>query len=186
MSNSQDNSIVRRIEELSRAIGIVLLMGHVYYFCYDAFEGWGLSTIFTDRILLGVEQTGLFDNIVRSKSMALIFLTLSLLGNRGRKDKKISRRSAWWLILPGLVIYFGSLVLLPQQPSAAGAVWYILFSFAGFLLVLAGGVRLSRAHPAGRKQGGDAQEEHRIQKGKSRLERLWFGVAHLDPTGKPL
>ncbi len=53
-----------------------------------------------------IGNTGLFVNFHKSKLFALGFLFISLMGARGRKDEKLSYKTAVAYIISGLLIYF--------------------------------------------------------------------------------
>jgi hypothetical protein len=152
---SQNSSNFRDIARLSQSISIVLLLLHFYYYNYDLFYQWHWTAPIGDRILLSISTTGLFANPFRSKILALAFLALSLLGIRGRKDEKIKMSTSLGVIFLGALFYF----LSP----------YSVFVIAGYLFILVGGTRLSRAlqvpwdkkDPFGRGQAGFPQEERR-------------------------
>jgi hypothetical protein len=156
------------VSMLSQAISIFLLLLHFYYFDYDLFYRWGLTARIGDELLTHIWDTGLFANFTRSKLIALLFLGLSLLSSRGRKDEKVRYRRAAGLILGGVILFFGSslLFMLPGG-YPAGSMIYILLTSMGFILLLTGGSRLSRVFrvpwpaddPFGRRRAGFPQEE---------------------------
>lgn len=84
----ENEQALRKILDMTRLISIVILVIHCYYYCYTAFQQWGLSSEFSDRILGNIYRTGIFGNFVKSKLIALGFLAISLLGAKGRKDEK--------------------------------------------------------------------------------------------------
>lgn len=121
------------------------LILHFYYYCYAAFSSWELVSEFSDRILSNIYHTGLLREFHYSKLLALGFLFISLLGARGRKDEKLSYKTAFVYILAGLLIYFLSywILLLKMRMTEVAAV-YMLMTSIGFLLTLSGGTLLSR------------------------------------------
>jgi energy-coupling factor transporter transmembrane protein EcfT len=94
---------------------------------------------------MSIERTGLFNNFHKSKLIGLALLIISLLGARGRKDKKINYKTAFTYILAGLLVYFLSyLVLRSRLPGTTTAIIYITVTLLGFILILTGGTLLSR------------------------------------------
>ncbi|HWK05536.1 MAG TPA: YWFCY domain-containing protein [Puia sp.] len=79
------------------------------------------------------------------KWMALAFLLISLLGVRGRKEETFTYRGGFWLILIGLLPYLSGTMIfsLNAEPMTLMCL-YMGMTFIGYLLVLTGGVRLSR------------------------------------------
>lgn len=170
MSSHQENSSVRSIANFSQAISLLLLLLHCYYYNYDVFSHWRLTTSIGDRILQHIRDTGLFANPARSKAFALLFLTLALISSQGRKNESIKTRPALWMMLAGGIVYFGSslLFMIPENIPATG-ILYMTLTITGFVLFFIGGARLSQVlqlpwsdnDPFGHLQAGFPQEERR-------------------------
>jgi hypothetical protein len=145
MHTGENEQGLRKILDLTRLISIVLLGIHFYYYCYVAFQTWQLTAPITDRILANIQNTGLFDNFHKSKLIALGFLSISLLGAKGRKDKKLNYNTASSYIITGLLIFFLSYpLLLIKLKLETSAIIYISVTIIGFVLILTGGTLLSR------------------------------------------
>lgn len=72
-------------------------------------------------------------------------LVISLLGARGRKDNKLGYKTALAYIIPGLLLYFISFLLLNIKSDVETvALAYMGTTITGFILILAGGTLLSR------------------------------------------
>lgn len=141
----ENEQALRKILDMTRLISIVILVIHFYYYCYTAFQEWGLSSTFSDRILGNIYRTGIFSNFFKSKLIALGFLAISLLGAKGRKDEKLNYKTAFAYLITGLLLYFASyLSLMLRLPAQETAIVYIGITSIGFLLVLSGGTLLSR------------------------------------------
>lgn len=145
VQTGENEQALRKILDMTRLISIVILVIHYYYYCYAAFQEWGLSSTFSDRILGNIYRTGIFSNFVKSKLIALGFLVISLLGAKGRKDEKLNYKTAFAYLITGLLLYFASyLSMMLQLPAQEKAIVYISITAIGFLLVLSGGTLLSR------------------------------------------
>jgi hypothetical protein len=145
MHTGENEQALRKILDMTRLIGIVILVLHFYYYGYAAFGQWGLVSEFSDRILSNIYRTGIFSAFMKSKLIALLFLMISLLGVRGRKDEKLNHRTAFAYIITGLLVYFSScLSLLLNLKITLVAAVYIGMTSTGFLLILSGGTLLSR------------------------------------------
>lgn len=130
---------------MTRLMSIVILCLHFYYYCYEAFGFWNLRVELTDRLLGNIKRTGLFDNFHNSKLIALVLLSISLIGAKGKKDEKLNYKTAFAYMLSGLLVYFISALLLYIDLSIESvALSYMATASAGYLLVLAGGTILSR------------------------------------------
>ncbi|RWW96712.1 hypothetical protein EPI11_14050 [Flavobacterium cerinum] len=82
---------------------------------------------------------------MKSKLVALLFLTISLVGATGKKDDKLSFKTAFAYMITGLVTFFVSYVFLHMPYGIQWkAILYIGVTSVGFLLMLSGGTLLSR------------------------------------------
>jgi hypothetical protein len=88
MQTGENEQGLRKILDMTRMISIAILFIHFYYYCYGAFRSWDLRSDITDRLLQNIFKTGLFTNFNKSKAIALVVLTISLFGARGKKVKK--------------------------------------------------------------------------------------------------
>lgn len=145
MQTGENEQALRKILDMTRLISIVILVIHFYYYCYSAFHIWGLNTPFTDRILGNIYKTGLLSNFNKSKLISLGFLAISLIGAKGKKNEKLSFKTAFAYIITGLLSYFISwFVFFSGLDIIVTAIVYIFITSVGFLLILSGGTLLSR------------------------------------------
>jgi len=145
MQTGENEQALRKILDMTRLISIAILVLHFYYYCYTAFEQWHFTVTLTDRLMGNIRNTGLFNNFHTSKFFALGFLTISLMGAKGRKDEKLNYKTAFTYIIIGLLIYFLSYFsLLLTMVLTTAAMLYIGITAIGFMLVLSGGTLLSR------------------------------------------
>jgi hypothetical protein len=145
MNTGEDTQGLRKIIDLTRFVSLFILTVHFYLTCYMAFVEWGWVTAFTNRIIGNIAKTGLFQGWLRPKLAALLFLSISLLGANGKKDEKINKQGIAAYLLCGLLTYFISiLVLYLHAGNGMVAILYTGISGTGYLLILAGGTRLSR------------------------------------------
>ena len=145
MQTGEDTQGLRKIIDLTRLISLCILAIHFYILCYTAFRELGLTAQITDRIIANIAGLGLFHGLFAAKAAALLCLLISLLGAKGRKDEKADLKSIVFGMAAGLLVYwlaFLSLYLPMADLKVAGL--YIVLSLTGYLLVLNGGVRLSR------------------------------------------
>jgi hypothetical protein len=91
MQGEDDLRGLAKIMEFIRAISILLVLMHCYWFCYEFFkeEQWTLAII--DKILSNFQRTaGLFSHTLYTKLFAVVLLALSCLGSKGVKNEKIT------------------------------------------------------------------------------------------------
>ncbi|MEJ0080843.1 MAG: conjugal transfer protein MobC [Puia sp.] len=136
---------LKKIMDMTRTISILLLCLHFYYYCYPAFRFWKFTFPIGDRLLINIERTGIFSSFNKTKLAAIVLLSLSLIGSRGRKDEKLKFKSAAGYLSIGIVIYFSTWILfylnLPVEP---GAILYMGITAIGYLSFLYGGALFSR------------------------------------------
>jgi hypothetical protein len=145
MHTGENEQGLKKILDLTRMIGIMVLIIHFYFYCYAAFRQSGLTAPICDRLLQNIYNTGLFSSFHKSKLIAVLILGISLLGAKGKKDEKIGYKKALSYIVAGLALYFGSFVIFGFSWTATFlAAGYATVTVSGFILVLTGGTQLSR------------------------------------------
>ncbi len=152
MQTGENEQAMRKILDMTRLISIILLALHCYYYLYAAFDRWQLTWSFGDRILNNIRSTGLYQHFHTSKLIALLFLAISLLGAKGKKEEKLNYRTAFAYLITGLLFYFisGLSLRLAAAPAEIAAI-YITLLATGYLLILSGGTLLSRIIKEGLK-----------------------------------
>jgi hypothetical protein len=141
----ENDQALRKILDMTRAISLILLGLHFYYYGYAAFKSWGIVSEFSDRILGNIARTGLFNYFLNSKLFALGFLSVSLVGAKGRKSEKLNYRDAATYLTLGTTIYLLSYFLLLINVAVNTKLsLYFAVTLSGFLLFLKGGTILSR------------------------------------------
>jgi len=145
MQTGENIQALRKIMDMTRLFSLLLLGIHFYLFCYSAFREWQLTAQLTDRLLVNFSKLPLFQSELWTKLAALVLLTISLIGAKGRKEEKISKESIILYLAFGLLLYTASHFCLnfPAKVNIV-AISYIALTMTGYLLVLAGGTRLSR------------------------------------------
>lgn len=145
MNTGEDTQSLRKIIEFTRLISIFILSIHFYMCCYLAFKQFGWTAEITDRIILNISKTGLFDDRITPKLASLVLLLISLFGIKGRKDEKIRQRDIITYLAIGLLLYFTGVLsfYLALEPVII-AVVYIGLTSTGYMLILTGGGLLSR------------------------------------------
>lgn len=120
MQQEDDLRGLAKVMEFMRAISIVFIVIHVYWFCYRSFVDMGINIGVVDRILLNFQRTaGLFSNLLITKVFAVIFLALSCLGTQGVKNQEMTWGRIYAAFLSGLVLFFMNwwMLDLPIQPD---------------------------------------------------------------------
>ena len=146
MSQEDDLRGLAKVMDFMRALSILFVVIHIYWYCYGQILAWNVNIGVVDRILLGFDRTaGLFGSILYTKLFAVLFLALSCLGTKGVKEEKITWRKIVAALAAGFVLFFFNWWLLDLPlPAAAVAAFYILTLSAGYICLLMGGVWMSR------------------------------------------
>ena len=146
MQQEDDLRGLAKVMEFMRAISIIFIVVHIYWFCYQAIVDMGINIGVVDKILLNFQNTaGLFSNLLVTKVFAIIFLALSCLGTKGVKNQKMTWQKIYATFLGGLVLFFMNwwLLDLPFSPIV-NMVIYTVTMTVGYILFLMSGVWISR------------------------------------------
>ncbi|UUW07283.1 YWFCY domain-containing protein [Flavobacterium plurextorum] len=144
MQGEDDLRGLAKIMAFMRAVSILLVLMHLYWFCYGFFmeRGWTLEVI--NKILGNFDRTaGLFSHTLYTKAFALVLLALSCLGTKGVKNEKITWSKIYVALGVGFVLFFLNTPLL-KLSSVIGTFLYILTISLGYIALLMAGVWMSR------------------------------------------
>ena len=143
MSQEDDLRGLAKVIDFMRAISILFVLIHCYWFCYESFREWNITIGVVDRILMNFQKnTGLFSSLLWTKLFAVLFLGLSCLGTRGVKDEKITWRNIIILLVVGFITFFLDWMLLAIPK--VGAILYMSSLTIGYICLLMGGTWMSR------------------------------------------
>src|ERR1700744_4179444 len=109
MDTGEDSRGLRKIIDLTRLISGTILILHFYITCYIIFAHWGWTAKITTRLVANIARTSLFHSIVRPKLAALLFLFISLMGAKGKKDEEINKKTLLTYIAAGVILYFAGI-----------------------------------------------------------------------------
>ncbi|NCI51394.1 type IV secretory system conjugative DNA transfer family protein [Sediminibacterium roseum] len=146
MSTTGENDTdLRKMLDLTRFASVLILVMHIYFVCYAAFQSWGLTAEFSDRILSHIAATGLFQTFATAKWMCLLLMVIGLLGVQGKKDTGQNWKSVVAYCVAGLLFYFGSVVCFRICSGIqTTTVWYMLLVSSGYLFLLQAGTLATR------------------------------------------
>ena len=143
MSQEDDLRGLAKVIDFMRAISILFVLIHCYWFCYESFREWNITIEVVDRILMNFQKnTGLFSSLLWTKLFVVLFLGLSCLGTRGVKDEKITWRNIIILLVVGFITSFLNWMLLAIPK--VGAILYMSSLAIGYICLLMGGTWMSR------------------------------------------
>ena len=143
---TDDLRALAKIMDFLRAVSIILVVVHLYWYGYEAVRLWGIDIGVVDRVLVNFDRTaGLFHSIVYTKLFALVLLALSCLGTKGVKAEKITWGKIWTVLAAGLALFFGGWWLLSLPlPVETNVAFYAASMAAGYVCLLMAGTWMSR------------------------------------------
>ncbi|MGQ2985051.1 conjugal transfer protein MobC [Flavobacterium sp.] len=144
MQGEDDVRGLAKIMAFMRAVSIILVLMHLYWFCYGFFleNGWTLAII--NKILSNFQRTaGLFSHTIYTKLFALTLLALSCLGSKGVKDEKITWSKINMVLSAGVILFFMNFPLLKLSTLTA-SILYFFTTGAGYISLMVAGVWMSR------------------------------------------
>jgi hypothetical protein len=139
MQGENDLRGLAKIMAFMRAVSILLVLMHLYWFCYGFFleREWTLKVI--NKILGNFQRTaGLFSHTLYTKVFAIVLLALSCLGSKGVKNEKITKPKIYVVLVIYFVFFFLNTPLLKLSPTI-GTFFYILTPALGFIALLMAG-----------------------------------------------
>jgi hypothetical protein len=144
MQGEDDLRGLAKIMAFMRAVSILLVLMHLYWFCFGFFleRGWTLEII--NKILGNFQRTaGLFSHTIYTKLFALVLLALSCLGSKGVKNEKITWSKIYVALAIGIILFFLNFPLL-KLPLLTATILYILTTGSGYIALMVAGVWMSR------------------------------------------
>ena len=144
MQGEDDLRGLAKIMAFMRAVSILLILMHLYWFCYGYFiaRGWTLEVI--NKILDNFQRTaGLFSHTLYTKVFALVLLALSCLGSKGVKNQKITWTKIYIALAIGFVLFFLNTPLL-RLSITISIILYILSTSLGYIALMVSGIWMSR------------------------------------------
>lgn len=144
MQGEDDIRGLAKIMAFMRAVSILILLMHFYWFCYGWFldKGWTINLI--NKILSNFQRTaGLFSYGLYTKIFTVVLLALSCLGTKGVKNEKVTWTKINGILLTGFLLFFcsGWMLSLSSEWTVTA---YMAIVATGYICLMVGGVWLSR------------------------------------------
>jgi len=144
MQGEDDLRGLAKIMAFMRAVSILIVLMHLYWYCYGFFfeRGWTLEII--NKILGNFQRAaGLFSCTLYTKVFAIVLLALSCLGGKGVKNEKITWPKIYGALGIGFALFFLNTPLLKLSP-VPGTFFYILTIGTGYVALMIAGAWISR------------------------------------------
>ena len=149
MQQEDDLRALAKIMDFLRAVSILLVVMHLYWYCYGAILAWEVNIGVVDRILMNFDRTaGLFRSMLYTKLFALVLLALSCLGTKGVKNGRMTWTRIWTVLGAGLVLFFLNWWILELPlPVPANTALYTAAVAAGYVCLLMAGTWMISMFP---------------------------------------
>lgn len=146
MQNEDDLRGLAKVMDFMRAISIMLVLVHIYWYCHAYFVSMSYTVSVVDKILLNFQDnTGLFNHTIITKFFAVLFLALSCLGTKGVKNQKVTWGKITLFLFLGILFFFINWWILDLMLSLSSkAILYTFTMSIGYLFLLLSGVWISR------------------------------------------
>ncbi|MNK22307.1 TraM recognition site of TraD and TraG [compost metagenome] len=144
MQGEDDLRGLAKIMAFMRAVSILLLLMHFYWYCYGLFDRMGWTHDVAGQVLVNFNRTaGLFSHPLYTKLFSLLLLALSCFGTRGVKDEKMTWVRIHGLLFSGLLLFVGG-TYFAEGHSPDIAPYYILASACGYMALMVAGIWTTR------------------------------------------
>lgn len=145
MQNEDDLRGLAKVVDFLRAVSILLILIHIYWYCYAWFKANGFTLSLIDKVLINFQKSGLFSSTLVTKLFALLLLALSCLGTQGIKNEKITWRNINLYAGIGFSLYFfNGWLLATSLPMVVVTSLYALTLSGGYIFLMIAGVWVSR------------------------------------------
>jgi hypothetical protein len=129
---------LRVIADLTRLGSMIILIIHFYVWCYGTFVEWGLTGNIINNFIKNLAGQSWIKSPMTTKTIAIVFLSLSLIGNRGKRSQRVTAKKAITYSVTGLVLYYSTTMIIDYH------IVYITLTISGILLFISGAAYLTR------------------------------------------
>ncbi|QGY47771.1 TraM recognition domain-containing protein [Maribellus comscasis] len=125
-----ESNELRRLHEGFRFFSYLLLFLTLYIQQVAFFQKLGWYILEFEPLWNKLLRLGFLTNVWQAKAVCLIFLVITCIGTKAKKDRDLKVATIVVQILTGLLLYWGSLLCIERM-----AVVYLLLSFLGFVIL---------------------------------------------------
>ncbi len=144
MQGEDDLRGLAKIMGFMRAVSIIIVLMHFYWFCYSLFFEHGLVLDIINRILYNFQKkAALFSHPLFTKLFSVIFLALSCLGTKGVKNEKITWKKINTTLVLGIILFFFNGLILSSHFNYSIHLYVLTTSF-GYVSLMVSGIWISR------------------------------------------
>lgn len=135
MAQEDDLKALGKIVDMARAISIILIIFHCYFYCYSFFKAIGFTNGIVNYCLQFISQIGIFDNFYYTKMGGALFLLMSCYADQGVRSENMRWNKIIPLYILGVLMYFGNNTFLNGN-TILSATLYITSLMIGYILLL--------------------------------------------------
>ncbi|MFC4163370.1 conjugal transfer protein MobC [Epilithonimonas zeae] len=144
MQGEDDLRGLAKIMAFMRTVSIMVMIMHLYWFCYGFFDERQWTIDIATKILHNFNRTaGLFSQPLYTKIFAVLLLGLSCLGTKGIKNENITWNKINLTLVTGFLLFFLNGWLLKVNILLAVHL-YFFSTGLGYILLMQAGVWMSR------------------------------------------
>lgn len=144
MQGEDDLRGLAKIMAFMRAVSVILILMHLYWYCYSFFDDRGWTLELVNKVLQNFDRaTALFGKPLYSKLFVMVLLGLSCLGTKGVKNEKITWQKILVALGLGVLLFFFSIPIL-KMSSDFVVPFYMLSTCSGYIFLMMAGLWTSR------------------------------------------
>lgn len=144
MAQEDDLKALGKIIDMARAISIILLVLHCYFYCYEFFLSIGFTNEIVDYCIRIIGNVGLFENFYISKVGCVLFLFMTCIADQGVRSEEMKWSKIIPLFLLGILLYFSNDFLLSGRDINTSGMLYMISIVIGYIFILTAGTWAKR------------------------------------------
>jgi hypothetical protein len=138
MSMTEDRDL-EKLHEGFRFFSYLLLFLSMYLNQLGYFTAHKINIPAFNPLVAKLQNLGFLANIYQSKTVCMVFLSITCIGTKAHKDRELTISSIVFQVIAGLILYWGSLVVMGSFPFV-----YLWLTFFGFVLLNIGFDNISK------------------------------------------
>ncbi len=130
---------LEKLHEGFRFFSYLLLFLSMYLNQLGYFTAHKINIPAFNPLVAKLQNLGFLANIYQSKTVCMVFLAITCIGTKAHKNRELTISSIVFQVISGLILYWGSLVVMVSFPFV-----YLWLTFFGFVLLNIGFDNISK------------------------------------------
>ena len=130
---------LEKLHEGFRFFSYLLLFLSMYLSQLGYFTAHKINIPAFNPLVAKLQNLGFLANVYQSKIVCMVFLAITCIGTKAHKDRDLTISSIVFQVIAGLILYWGSLVVMGSFPFV-----YLWLTFFGFVLLNIGFDNISK------------------------------------------